>query len=82
MSSNNIILKKCIIPNCNRLLDETFYDKSVYRPICSKEHYSKYIDNLPKRYEKKRFTPKLNQLKEIESEYYMRGHLVLVNFKL
>ena len=32
----------CII--CSKPLDDTFYDKSQWRPICSKECYSKYFD--------------------------------------
>ena len=80
MGSNNIILKKCKV--CNKLINNSFYDRSKYRPICSKECYAKYIDSLPKRYEKIRYTPKLNQVKEVISEYYMKGHCVLANYKL
>lgn len=37
----------CVV--CGKLKDDTFYDKSSYRPICSKEHYDIYFDSLPHR---------------------------------
>jgi len=81
MSSNNIILKKCKVKSCNKPYNEkTFYDKSVYRPICSRKCYSKYIDSLPARYDKK-LHHAIIEFKEPKYEYYMRGHLVL-NYNL
>ena len=79
MGSNNIILKNCKV--CNRKKNNNFYDKSVYRPICSRKCYSKYIDSLPKRYNKK-LHHSIIEIKEIESEYHMRGILRLANYKL
>ena len=37
------ISKTCII--CGKPFDNTFYDKSEYRPLCSKECYSVHFDN-------------------------------------
>lgn len=79
MGSTNIIFNNCKV--CNKPIDDSFYDKSVYRPICSRSCYSKYIDSLPARYEKKRFEAPLNQEKEIIREYHMKGHLV-INYNL
>jgi hypothetical protein len=79
MGSNNIILNKCIV--CGKKINKNFYDKSVYRPICSRAHYSKYIDNLPKRYEKKLHHGDV-EIKEPSYEYYKRGRLILANYNL
>ena len=79
MSSNNIILKHCKV--CGKPIDDSFYDRSPYRPICSRKCYSKYIDSLPKRYDKK-LHHDIIEFKEPKYEYYMRGHCVLANYKL
>jgi len=82
MGRTNIILKKCIVKSCNKPYNEkTFYDKSPYRPLCSKLCYSKYIDNLPVRYIKK-VHHSIIEFKETKYEYHKRGHCVLANYKL
>jgi hypothetical protein len=79
MSSNNIILKKCKV--CGKKVNAKFYDKSVYRPLCSRACYSEYINSLPKRYDKK-LHHAVKEIKETKYEYYMKGILTLVNYKL
>jgi len=79
MGSNKIELNNCIV--CNKKVNSRFYDKSKYRPLCSKKCYSKYIDNLPKRYEKKLHHGDV-EIKESSYEYYKRGRLVLANYNL
>ena len=79
MGSNNIKLNKCIM--CKKQLNNKFYDKSVYRPICSKSCYGKYIDSLPKRYNKK-LHHAIIEFKEPVYEYPKRGVLVLTNYNL
>jgi len=81
MSSNNIILKNCIVKSCNKPIDGTFYDRSPYRPICSRSCYAKYIDSLPARYDKK-LHHEIIEFKEPKYEYYMRVKLVLNNYNL
>jgi hypothetical protein len=80
MGVHNIIFKNCKV--CNKPIDDTFYDKSKYRPLCSKECYGKYIDNLPKRYEKTRAHDKGTRFNEPVYDYYKRGRLVLANYNL
>jgi len=79
MGSTNIMFNNCKI--CNRKMNKNFYDKSPYRPLCSRKCYSKYIDSLPARYDKK-LHHEIIEFKEPKYEYYMRGHCVLANYKL
>ena len=79
MGSNNIKFNNCKV--CNKPIDNTFYDRSPYRPICSRKCYSKYIDSLPKRYNKK-LHHEIIEFKEPKYEYYMRGKLVLNYYNL
>ncbi len=79
MGSNNIKFNNCKI--CGKKINSNFYDKSVYRPICSRKCYSKYIDSLPKRYDKK-LRHAIIETKDVMGEYYMKGHLVLSNYNL
>jgi len=76
--SDRISYQKCII--CKKPYDDNFYDKSKYRPICSKECYSAYLDNRGSLVHKN--TNPLSDIKEKPYEYYRRGRLVLANYKL
>lgn len=75
MSSNNIKFNNCKV--CGKKMSKSFYDKSIYRPLCSRRCYSKYIDSLPLRYKGVRV-----EVEEPNNEYYMRGRLHLVNYNL
>ncbi len=46
-TTNNRIANKCII--CGKKRDNTFYDKSDYRPLCNKQCYSVWFDDCRKR---------------------------------
>lgn len=82
MSTHNIKLNKCIVEGCNRLLDETFYDKSPHRPLCSRKCRDIYYNKCNFR-NKSAYKDRSNiEIKEPKYEYYMRGKLSLVNFKL
>lgn len=80
MTTHNIIYKNCIV--CGRKVNNTFYDKSKYRPICSKACYSKFIDSQPARYKKTRVHNAQAQIKEPAYEYPVRGKLALSNYNL
>lgn len=62
--------KECVY--CHKPYNDNFYDKSNYRPLCSKECYSKLMDSLPK--------SKGNLIYEPENsknyEWYMQGRLI------
>ena len=72
--------KKCLM--CPKPYSNNFYDKSIWRPLCSRSCYSKYINSLPARYEKKLHNNHYKEIKEPKYEYYMRGILTLVNYNL
>jgi hypothetical protein len=64
---------------CPRKRDDSFYDKSPYRPICTKEHYAIYLDKI--KTQKKKFTTG-KHIKQPEYEYPTRGRLTLANYNL
>jgi endogenous inhibitor of DNA gyrase (YacG/DUF329 family) len=80
MGRHNIIYKNCIV--CHKPIDDSFYDKSIYRPICSRSCYGKFIDNQPARYKKTRIHNEQAKFNEPKYEYPVRGKLALVNYNL
>jgi endogenous inhibitor of DNA gyrase (YacG/DUF329 family) len=74
-------LEFCINPNCRKPRDDTFYDKSNYRPVCSKRCYSEYYDSLD-RQNRIEHEPKRLKYKPDKYEFYKQGRLVLIDYNL
>lgn len=67
------ISKSCM--HCHKPYNDNFYDKSSYRPLCSKECYSKLMDSLPKGKGNLIYEPE----KSKNYQWYKQGRLVYGN---
>ena len=74
----------CVV--CGKPKDNTFYDKSATRPLCSKACYSKYADDYYKacvKWERKRPANNMgNDVKKVNYSFYKTGTLHLANYNL
>jgi endogenous inhibitor of DNA gyrase (YacG/DUF329 family) len=79
-----VIPDACII--CHKPIDNTFYDKSETRPICSKACYSIYFDNCYKRdvwWERKCMPRNVgNNVSMVNNKFYKQGRLILADYNL
>ncbi len=73
-------IQNCIV--CNKKRDNTFYDKSDTRPLCSKVCRDKYYDNLPDRLVKKDFDYDKYTEPRNTYTYHKTGKLVLTDYNL
>ena len=74
----------CVI--CGKVKDNSFYDKSSTRPICSKACYSIYFDNCHKRdvwWERKGLPRNVdNNVSMVNNRFYKQGRLNLADYNL
>jgi len=76
-------LHNCII--CNKLKDNSFYDKSSTRPLCSKACYSVWFDNYYaacNKWERKGMPNNMgNDVSKSNNVFYKQGRLLYSNLQ-